>query len=285
MSKKNIPVLILAGGLGTRLSEETYLKPKPMIEIGEIPILVHIMRWYYSFGFNDFVVCAGYRSWEIKSYFLTYEFRTNHLLVDHRESLNRPSFAYGTNLAQERWRVRVIDTGIDCMTGGRVARALDSITNADDSEDFQEFALTYGDGVSDVNLEEELKFHQSHRRIGTVLGVKPSARFGELSLTQAGLVETFLEKPSSNQGFINGGFFLFQKSFRDYLSTDPDCVLEREPLSRLATDSQMMCFQHPGFWQPMDTLRDKTFLQDLWERGKAPWFPVSSPGAESSKVT
>src|SRR5262249_10148692 len=151
-----VPVLILAGGLGTRISEETHLKPKPMIEIGDIPILVHIMRWYYSFGFDDFVVCAGYRAWEIKQYFLNYEFRKNHLLIDHRETLNAPPAALGRNKEQERWRVRVVDTGQDCMTGGRVARALDEIGD----EAFTDFAVTYGDGVSDVPLAAEFEFHR-----------------------------------------------------------------------------------------------------------------------------
>ncbi len=267
-NSKNIPIFILAGGLGTRISEETHLKPKPMIEIGEIPILIHIMRWYYSFGFNDFVICAGYRSWEIKQYFLNYEFRSNHLVIDHRESPRTPAAVLGQNSAQERWKVRVIDTGVNSMTGSRIAQAYDEISK---TEVLSHFAVTYGDGVSDVKLNEELMFHYSHLKVGTVLGVVPTARFGELDYNLNNQVEGFLEKPKSKQGRINGGFFFFTKEFRKYLSTDSNCIMERDPLERLATDKQLMIFNHSGFWQPMDTLRDKVHLQELWDSGKAPW--------------
>lgn len=265
---KKIPVFILAGGLGTRLSEETTLKPKPMVEIGEYPILIHIMRWYYSQGFDDFVICAGYRSWEIKNYFLNYEFRSNHLVIDHRQSGTTAPRSFGENQAQEKWRVRVIDTGLECMTGARVARAFDQIRGEDS---FETFAVTYGDGVGDIDLRSELSFHEKHGRVGTVLGVRPSARFGELDTDVAGQVKKFSEKPQSTQGLINGGFFFFQKSFRDYLSTDPSCILEKAPLSGLAEDGELMMYPHEGFWQPMDTLRDKTQLEALWNSGQAPW--------------
>ncbi len=261
----NIPVMILAGGLGTRLSEETHLRPKPMIEIGDLPILLHIMRWYYSFGFNDFVICAGYRSWEIKQFFLNYDFRQNHLMIDHRETRQAPAAPMGRN--QEKWRVRVIDTGLDSMTGARVARAFDAIKG----EKFENFALTYGDGLCDVNLRNELAFHLKHGKIGTVLGVHPMARFGELDIGAGGEVKEFLEKPQSRQGYINGGFFFFQRGFRDYLSDDPSCILERKPLLSLAHDRGLMMCAHEGFWQPMDTLRDKNQLQEMWDSGKAPW--------------
>lgn len=264
----SVPVLILAGGLGTRFSEETHLRPKPMIEIGDIPILVHIMRWYYRFGFNDFVICAGYRSWEIKQYFLDYEYRLNNLVIDHREDLNGRPMSLGKNLAQEKWRVRVIDTGLETQTGGRVARALDEISRTDS---FTDFALTYGDGVSDVDLEKEIGFHRSHGRIGTVLGVRPTARFGELDVAEGGKVEGFLEKPESRQSLINGGFFFFKKEFRRYLTDDVANILERKPLESLAHDHQLMMYAHAGFWQPMDTQRDKNQLQGLWDAGKAPW--------------
>jgi glucose-1-phosphate cytidylyltransferase len=269
LSKDKIPVFILAGGLGTRLSEETQLKPKPMVEIGDIPILVHIMRYYYSFGFNDFVVCAGYRSWEIKQYFLNYEFRKSHLEIDHRVSTDQKPVGVGPNEAQERWRVRVIDTGVDTMTGGRIARALDAVTEL---EPFSHFALTYGDGVSDVNLDEELAFHFKHGKIGTVLGVHPTARFGELEVS-SNKVNSFEEKPQSKQGLINGGFFFLKREFRKYLGNDDAMILEKSPLSTLAKDGELMMYQHPGFWQPMDTLRDRNMLQGLWESGKAPWLP------------
>jgi len=271
MTKSKVPVFILAGGMGTRLSEETQLKPKPMVEIGDIPILLHIMRRYYAFGFNDFVICAGYRSWDIKEFFLNYEFRRNHVELDHRASEDRPAMAFGRNLEQEKWRVRVIDTGIDAMTGARVARAFDEV---DRIEKIDTFALTYGDGLSDVNFNEQTSFHEHHGKIGTVLGVRPLARFGELDLGQDGRVMSFVEKPQGKEGLINGGFFFLKRKFRDYLSTDSDCILERKPLATLAQDKELMMFQHRGFWQPMDTLRDKTTLQELWESGKAPWLAL-----------
>lgn len=265
---KNIPVFILAGGLGTRLSEETQLKPKPMVEIGEMPILVHIMKSYYAQGFKDFVICAGYRSWMIKEFFLNYNFQSNHIEIDHREDARREPVILGKNTSQEKWRVRVIDTGVETMTGARVARAFDVIQA---HEPFEQFALTYGDGVSDVDLNAELAFHQEHKKIGTVLGVRPAARFGELEIQDSNLVEGFLEKPDSKQGRINGGFFFFKKEFRKYLSPDAGSVLERTPLEKLAKDKELVMFQHDGFWHPMDTLRDKNYLHDLWVSGRAPW--------------
>lgn len=267
--KKDIPVFILAGGLGTRISEETHLKPKPMIDIGETPILLHIMRWYYSFGFNDFVICAGYRSWEIKSYFLNYEFRQNHLQIDHRLSANQPPKALGVNLQQENWRVRVIDTGLETMTGARLALAFDEVTRQ--GESFTDFAVTYGDGLSDINLDKELAFHSEHGRIGTVLGVPPVARFGELNVSADSKVTGFLEKPENRHGLINGGFFLFKRDFRNYLRTSPECILERDPMEKVAKDGELMMYREPGFWMPMDTQRDRVQLQQLWESGKAPW--------------
>lgn len=264
----NVPVFILAGGLGTRLSEETQVKPKPMVEIGEIPILVHIMRWYYAHGFDDFVVCAGYRSWEIKHFFLNYEARMNHLVIDHRTSLSTPPTSFGQRLEQERWKVRVVDTGADCQTGGRLARALDVIS-ADQA--FDDFAMTYGDGLCDVDLKDELAFHRAHGTIGTVLAVHAQQRFGVLKIDPAMKVSGFLEKPDDKQHAINGGFFFFKKAFRRYLDDGQDCVLERRPMERLVEDGGLMSFKHSGFWYSMDTLRDKTHLEDLWRSGAAPW--------------
>lgn len=263
-----VPVFILAGGLGTRFSEETHLKPKPMIEIGGIPILLHIMRWYYAFGFTDFVICAGYQSWIVKEYFLNYEFRCNHLVIDHRASVSAPPTIVNRSASQERWRVHVVDTGLESMTGARLARAIEVLSPI---MSFDQFALTYGDGVCNVNLVEEYQFHLAHGKVGTVLGVPPPARFGELGVNNGNCVEGFVEKPEARHGIINGGFFFFQRDFERYLSTDADCILERSPLSHLAEDKELMVFRHTGFWHAMDTLRDKNYLQDLWGTGTAPW--------------
>jgi glucose-1-phosphate cytidylyltransferase len=267
---QDIPIFILAGGLGTRISDEANPKPKPMVEIGEIPILVHIMRYYYSYGFNDFVVCAGYRAWDIKNYFINYAFRRNHMVIDHRTVWDSPPASLGLSDEQEKWRVRVIDTGLDCMTGGRLARAMDEVAAY---QPFTDFGLTYGDGLSDVDLKAELAYHRKHGKIGTVLGVPPLARFGELDISGDNQVKSFLEKPQSRQGLINGGFFFFKKEFRPYLSEDGSCILEQKPLVTLAADGQLMMHKHTGFWLPMDTPRDKMQLQSLWESGKAPWLP------------
>ncbi len=262
------PIFILAGGLGTRLSEETQLKPKPMVEIGNIPILLHIMRWYYSFGFNDFVICAGYRSWEIKKFFLDYENQHNHIEIDHRELLSKPAVLMGKSKDQEKWRVRVVDTGADAMTGARIARAFDVVS---EHQQISNFAVTYGDGLSNVCLTKELDFHLSHKKIGTVLGVIPDARFGELVTNEKSEVEEFVEKPRFKQSRINGGFFFFKNEFRKYISTSPDCILEKKPLENLAKDKELSMWKHDDFWQPMDTLRDKILLEEMWLSQKAPW--------------
>jgi len=268
LNPSKIPVFILAGGLGTRLSEETQLKPKPMIEIGDAPIIVHIMRYYYSFGFDDFVICGGYKSNEIKKFFLDYQYCQNNLEIDHRESLQHPPQSFHNGSNQEKWRVRVIDTGLNCMTGGRIARAFDQISK---TQKIETFAVTYGDGLTDTHLKAELEFHEQGGKIGTVLGVHPLARFGELEL-EGNIVTQFLEKSQSKQGVINGGFFFFQSPFRNYLQDTDDCILERAPLVKLAQDAQLRVFKHEGFWQPMDTLRDKAVLQEAWNSGSAPWL-------------
>ena len=265
---QKVPVFILAGGLGTRISEETVLKPKPMIEIGEVPILVHLMRWYHSFGFNDFVICGGYKSWEIKDYFLNYQFRQNNLCIDHRTDVQSSPNFQGATYGHEKWRVRVVDTGLETMTGGRIARAYDFSSM---SEPIENFAVTYGDGLADVDLSHEFAFHAKHGKMATMLGVKPTSRFGELDTDDTGLVRSFVEKPESKQALINGGFFFFKGEFRKYLDPRQDLILERAPLEKLVHDKQMMVYEHNGFWQCMDTLRDKTQLQDIWDSGKAPW--------------
>jgi glucose-1-phosphate cytidylyltransferase len=265
-----VPVFILAGGLGTRISEETALKPKPMIEIGEAPILLHIMRWYHSFGFNDFVICGGYKAWEIKEFFLNYQFRQNDLCIDHRAKEGEPARCDGDGLGHEKWRVRVMDTGVETLTGGRLAMALD---RARLGGDFENFAVTYGDGVTDVNLAEEFKFHQAHGKIGTMLAVAPLSRFGEIELDNSGVVQHFIEKPEDKLGLINGGFFFFKKEFRKFVEPVKNMALERVPLEHLARERQLVAYSHRGFWQCMDTLRDKNYLQEIWESGEAPWRP------------
>ncbi len=263
----NIPVFILAGGLGTRLSEETSVKPKPMVEVGEIPLLIHIMRWYYKFGFNDFVICAGYKSWEIKNYFLSYPYRFSHLEVDNRSGNNLNTLVHKQDPNLENWRVRVIDTGDNAMTGARLARALDHISG---TSEFSTFALTYGDGLCNVDLTAEIAFHQSHGNIGTVLTVRPKARFGELQV-EGNHAMGFAEKPFGKQPRVNGGFFFFERAFRDYISDEDNCTLERAPLENLSKAKQLMVFQHEGFWFPIDTLSDKNTAQSLWQSGDAPW--------------
>ena len=263
------PCVILAGGLGTRISEETDHKPKPMIEIGGLPVLLHIMRHYYRSGFRDFVVCAGYKADVIKQFFLNYEFRCNNIEIDHRDLPNNPPKAFGASQTQEAWRVRIIDTGLNTMTGARLAKAFDAIEVTLESDTF---AVTYGDGLCSVDLDAELAFHSKHGKLGTVMGVRPVARFGELDLSPDGQVRAFLEKPEFKQSLINGGFFFFNKKVRDYLSDDSECILERKPLEKLAKDGHLMMFQHDGFWHPMDTLRDKNYLQGLWDTGEAPWL-------------
>jgi glucose-1-phosphate cytidylyltransferase len=272
-----IPVFILAGGLGTRISEETLVRPKPMIEIGGYPIILHIMRYYYSYGFNDFVVCAGYLSRMIKEYFKNYELQYDHLEIDHRGAASeeatsvRVSSVFSSNdKHQEKWRIRVLDTGASSMTGARIARAIDIIEKREDVR-LSTFAVTYGDGLTDCNLDQELAFHHAHGGVGTVLGVRTVARFGELDCSDDGKVMGFLEKPAENQPLINGGYFFFNREFREYLSDDESCILEKEPLEKLSYDRLLYMYRHGGFWACMDTLRDKSHLQSLWDSGLCPW--------------
>lgn len=268
ISPSRVPIFILAGGMGTRISEETQAKPKPMIEIGRIPLLIHIMRHYFAFGFNDFVICAGYRSLDIKKYFLDYRYHLYDLEIDQRDKGNIQLKTLVKETKEEAWRVRIIDTGESAMTGCRVAKSFDI---AQRSEPFEHFGLTYGDGLSDANLSEELNFHLGHGKVGTVLGTKNLARYGELDVSQNDQVTALLEKPQSRQGLISGGFFFFRSDFRKYLTPKEDLVLEKEPLSKLANDGELFVYKHPGFWYAMDTLRDKLHLEGLWNAGNAPW--------------
>ena len=258
----DIPVFVLCGGLGTRFREETELRPKPMITIGPHPILWHILRAYARHGFRRFVLCVGYKSEVINDYFLNYasmnsdftvELKTNNVTVhsiDHDQD----------------WIVTIAYTGEQAMTGARVARAAKKYLNNHD-----QFAVTYGDGLTNADLSDEFSFHRSHGKIGTVLGVNPPSRFGEFKL-QNDQVTKFDEKPAFRDSWINGGYFLFRRDFLDYLSDEDACVLERDPLTNLARDGQLSMYKHSGFWACMDTQRDRDHLNKLWASGEAPWL-------------
>ncbi len=252
-------VVILCGGQGTRLREETEFKPKPMIEIGEHPILWHIMKTYASYGFNEFILCLGYKGEMIKDYFYNYRIRSSDLTI----SLADQDITFHHVRDANDWKITLVDTGQLTMTGGRIKRIQEHITE-------DTFMLTYGDGVTDLNIEQLLEYHKSHGGIGTVTGVFPPSRYGELMI-EGDRVSSFEEKPKINTGAINGGYFVFNRAFFDYLSDDDQCILEREPLERLAQDNQLRVYQHEGFWQCMDTYRDLKYLSGLWEGGNAPW--------------
>ncbi len=251
-------IVILCGGLGTRLSEETQVKPKPMVEIGGRPILWHIMKIFERHGFNDFMLALGYKGELIKDYFLNYHARLSDLTVH----LKNGQVDY-SNPTAEDWRVSLIDTGASTMTGGRLLRLKPHLQSGGT------FMLTYGDGVSDVDLTALLAFHRSHGRLATVTAVRPPVRFGELSI-EKNRVTKFQEKPQAGEGWINGGFFVFEPGVFD-LIPDDSTLLEREPLEQLAEKGELMVYQHPGYWQCMDTVRDKATLEDLWVNDKAPW--------------
>lgn len=252
-------VVILAGGFGTRISEESHLKPKPMIEIGERPILWHIMKQYSYYGYNDFVICLGYKGFVIKEYFAHYFLHESDVTFDFREANQRIVHTH----TAEPWRVTLVDTGIDTMTGGRVRRIRPYI-------DEKTFLLTYGDGVSDVDIRRLVEFHRSHGRLATITAAQPGGRFGALELGPENMVRNFLEKPRGDGGWINAGFFVFEPGIFEHIEGDAT-VLEKEPLERLASDGQLVAHPHKGFWQPMDTLRDKTQLEGHWRSGNAPW--------------
>lgn len=270
----NTPVFILCGGLGTRLKEETEFKPKPMVPIGNHPILWHIMRTYSRFGFKRFILCTGFKSEVIKSYFLNYASMNSDFTVDLKSNhLSVHSVDH-----DDDWEVTVAYTGENTMTGGRIAIAAEKYL-----ENATHAAVTYGDGLSDANLRHEFEFHQSHGKIGTLLGVNPPSRFGEIHLEGDHVVE-FLEKPEFKEKWINGGFFFFRKEFFSrYLLKEESCVLERTPLVKLAEDGELKLFKHRGFWGCMDTQRDRDHLNQLWSTGKAPWA-VPFEYVESSKT-
>ena len=252
-------VVILAGGLGTRLSEETQVKPKPMAEIGEHPMLWHIMKGYGEQGFTDFVICLGYKGYVIKEYFANYFLHNSDVTFDLQ---GRTMAVHGNTV--EPWQVTLVDTGADTQTGGRVKRIAPFVGDGT-------FLMTYGDGVADVDLGALLAFHEGHGRLATVTAVQPPGRFGALDLAEDGAtVRSFVEKPQGDGAWMNGGFFVLEPGVLDVIDGD-GTAFEREPLERLAHDDQLRAFKHRGYWQPMDTLRDKRILEDLWARGAAPW--------------
>ncbi len=250
--------VILAGGLGTRLSEETSLRPKPMVEIGGKPILWHIMKLYSHYGVNEFVVCLGYKGYIIKEYFANYFLHMSDVTFDMS---NNQMTVHNQNA--EAWKVTLVDTGDESMTGGRLARVKDYV------KDEEAFCFTYGDGVSDVNIGDLIAYHQQHGKLATLTAVTPPGRFGALDI-QDGQIRSFKEKPKGDGALINGGFFVLSPKVIDLIDGD-NCTWEQQPLEHLAKNSELMAFDHDGFWQPMDTLRDKHHLEELWSSNKAPW--------------
>lgn len=253
-------VVLLAGGYGTRLSEITDVRPKPMVEIGGRPVLWHIMKMYSHYGFHEFVVCLGYKGYVIKEYFSNYMLhQAQDVTIDVIE--NRVSMSLGS---RDPWKVTLVETGLDTMTGGRLKRVQPYIGEDD-------FCMTYGDGVSDVNLARQLAFHREHGRLATLTAVQPPGRFGALDLGEMDNIQRFFEKPRGDKAWINGGFFILSPKVFDYLNDGDATVFEREPLQTLADNNQLMAFKHEGFWQSMDTLRDRNLLEKLWASPRPPW--------------
>lgn len=255
----NMKAVILAGGLGTRISEETHLKPKPMIEIGGKPILWHIMKIYSYHGINDFVICCGYKGYVIKEYFANYFLHMSDVTFDMVNNRMEVHQQYA-----DPWRVTLVDTGEETMTGGRLKRVAPYL------KDEEAFCFTYGDGVSDVNITELIAFHRAQSTLATLTATYPPGRFGALDIHSNNRVASFKEKPKGDGGMINGGFFVLSPKVIDLVKDDAS-IWEREPLEALAAKGQLSAYQHHGFWQPMDTLRDKHHLEELWASGKAPW--------------
>lgn len=257
MIRNDLPVMILAGGLGTRLREETEFRPKPMVPIGGKPILWHIMKFYSHFGFYRFIICLGYKGDMIKNYFLNYRLDGIDCTINTKTGTVNEH-----QINSEEWEITCVDTGVDCMTGGRVARAARYV-------DTNRFLLTYGDGLANVDVAKLLKFHTSHGKLATLTGVNLPSRFGNLKI-QDNQILSFLEKKTVSDEWINGGFFVLETDFLKYVSTDSECILEQQPLINAAQDGQLMVYKHPGFWQCMDTLREKELLEKLWA-STAPW--------------
>ncbi len=267
----DVPVFILCGGLGTRLKEETGSRPKPMVPIGNRPILWHLMNTYSAHGFRRFVLCLGYKAEVVKSYFLNY----SSLNSDFTVNLQSNELVVHSVDETRNWDVTLAFTGELNMTGSRIAQATSKYLG-----DSEHFAVTYGDGLTDANLAEEFAFHLAHKQIGTVLGANPPSRFGELKLDGEKVVE-FAEKPDLHSAWINAGYFFFRRRFTEYLSAEESCVLEQQPLVRLAQDGELSIFRHAGFWQCMDTLRDLEYLDGLWNSGNAPWVAEKEEGMDS----
>lgn len=251
-------VVLLAGGFGTRISEESQFKPKPMIEIGGMPILWHIMKGYAAYGFDEFVICAGYKQHVIKEWFANYFLHMSDITFD----FTRGNEMVVHNKHSEPWKVTVVDTGLNTMTGGRLKRIKEFVGD-------ETFFMTYGDGVSDVDIAATLKFHKIHRKLATITAVQPAGRFGVLDLN-GNQIRSFREKNKDDMGWINAGFMVLEPKVLDYIEGDAT-TFEREPLENLADEGQLMCYKHKGFWQCMDTLRDKQKLESLWASGKASW--------------
>ncbi len=253
-------VVILAGGFGTRISEESQFKPKPMVDLGGMPILLHIMKLYSAHGFNEFVICAGYKQHVIKEYFADYFLHTSDITYDFTNGKNEMLVHRSTS---EKWKVTVVDTGLNTMTGGRVKRVRDYIGD-------EPFMLTYGDGVSDVNITELMKFHKSHRKLVTISAYNAGQRFGVLDISDSGNITEFREKTQGDGNMINIGYMVCQPEFIDYIADDTT-VLEKAPLETVAKLGQLMAYKHEGFWQCMDTVREKEQLEKMWAQGSAPW--------------
>lgn len=251
-------VVLLAGGLGTRLSEETVVRPKPMVEIGGKPLLWHIMKLYSHYGFNDFVICLGYKGYLIKEYFSNYFLHTSDVTLDIQHNTMEVHHKFA-----EPWKVTLVDTGDQTMTGGRVKRVAPYV-------DGETFFLTYGDGVADINIHQLLALHRKHGKLATITSTQPKGRFGALTLDDHNHVRGFMEKPIGDGGWINGGFFVMEPGLFRYIADD-QTALEQEPMEKLSKDGELVAFKHHGFWQPMDTLRDRNYLEDLWVHGNAPW--------------
>ena len=251
--------VILAGGFGTRISEESQFKPKPMIEIGEMPIIWHIMKLYSAYGINEFVICAGYKQHVIKEWFADYFLHTSDITFDFTQD----DKIIVHNKRAEQWKVTVVDTGLHTMTGGRLKRVKNYIGD-------EPFFMTYGDGVADVDINALLDFHKGHGRLATMTAVKPDSRFGVLDLSESCEVKALREKSAVDSGYINAGFMVLSPRVLDYVRDD-SIMFEREPMEKLAEENQLMCYKHNGFWQCMDTLRDKEKLEKLWAENNAPW--------------